>query len=179
MTKITELQTTRYRTSYHKDAYGNRQRIRTPYQASRPVKTVEGGRRFAHFFIDCLIIGICTFPLDFILSLIDYHPQTIGFAISYSFFPSYILFALYYFVFESLTQSTPGKMLTNSIVINEYGQKPTRDELIVRSLVRLVPFEIFSCLAERGWHDKWSKTWVVKKEENILIQEKIKIKNGG
>lgn len=174
MVKITDLQITKYRTSYKKDVYGNRQRIRTPYQAKRPVKVVEGGRRFAHYFIDSLIFGIFVMPFDFILSYLDYQPQTFGFAVFYSYFPSYILYGFYYFIFESLLQSSPGKMLTNSVVINEFGQKPTQKELIVRSVVRLIPFEILSCLSERGWHDEWSNTWVVTKEEYALIQEKLK-----
>ncbi len=168
--KITELETTRSRTSYQKDQRGNRQRIRTPYKAKRKVKAVEGGKRFAHFFIDALIFGFLTIPFDYALSFIDYQPQTIGLSLSMSYFPSYLLYALYYFIFESISQSTPGKMLTNTLVINEYGQKPSRNELIVRSLIRLVPFEAFSCLSERRWHDRWSKTWVISKEENQKIQ---------
>jgi uncharacterized RDD family membrane protein YckC len=168
--KITDLNITRYRTSYQKDRYGNRHKIRTPYTAKRPVKVVEGGERFAHFFIDLIMFSLLSIPLEFILAFIDYIPQTIGASIFMSFFPSYLLYALYYFIFESLMQSTPGKILTKSLVINEYGEKPTRKELVVRSLVRLVPFEALSCLSEQGWHDRWSNTWVVKKEELQKIQ---------
>jgi len=28
-----------------------------------------------------------------------------------------------------------------------------------------VPFEILSCLSDRGWHDRWSDTYVVPDEE--------------
>ncbi len=170
-TKITELEITRYRTSHQKDAYGNRQKIRTPYIAKRPVKVVSGGRRFAHFFIDLIIFSFLMLPLEMIDAFAAYLPQTLAGVIFMSFFPTYIAYALYYFLFESLIQSTPGKLLTQTIVINEYGQKPTISELIVRSLVRIVPFEPLSCLSERGWHDVWSKTWVVRKEEKQKILE--------
>ncbi len=169
--KITDLEITRYRTSHQKDSFGNRHKIRTPYIGKRPVNVVEGGRRFAHFFIDMVIFSFLMLPLELVYAFVDYTPQTAAGAVFMSFFPTYIAYALYYFVFESLLQSTPGKLLTQTVVINEYGQKPTTRELVVRSLVRIVPFEPLSCLSERGWHDEWSKTWVVRKEENRKIQE--------
>jgi len=141
---------------------------------SDPLLWWKGGRRFAHFFIDLLIFGFLTIPIDYLVSYIDYSPQTLGASLSMTFFPTYILYGLYYFAFESLSQSTPGKMLTQTLVINEYGEKPNPNELIVRSLIRLLPFEVFSCLSDRGWHDRWSGTWVIRKDENQKIQEELK-----
>ncbi|WP_417603407.1 RDD family protein [Owenweeksia hongkongensis] len=171
MKRITDLKVEKLRTSYRKDSLGNRQQIRTPYIAARKVRVEEGGRRFGHFFIDMIIYSLLMIPVEVVFNiLVDYQPSTVGAAIFMSYFPSYIFYALYYFTFEYFTQSTPGKLLTKCIVINEFGQKPTINELIVRSLVRLVPFEALSCLNERGWHDRWSNTWVVQKEENEKLQ---------
>jgi hypothetical protein len=71
---------------------------------------------------------------------------------------------LYYFIFESLFQRTPAKFLTRTKVVNNYGTKPTVGTIALRTLIRFVPFEEFSFLGDRvyGWHDKWSKTYVVK-----------------
>ena len=33
-----------------------------------------------------------------------------------------------------------------------------------------VTIEAFSCFGERGWHDQWSKTYVVKRSEKIELQ---------
>lgn len=85
-----------------------------------------------------------------------------------------LAYVFYYFLFEEWLQATPGKLLTKTVVINEYGQKPTRKELVKRSFARLVPFEAFSCLSGRGWHDRWSNTWVVTREENQQIKELLK-----
>ena len=67
-------------------------------------------------------------------------------------------------------QRTIGKFATKSVVINEYAQKPSNEQLIGRSFARLVPFEAFSCLADRGWHDTWSKTYVVTEKERDELQ---------
>jgi hypothetical protein len=56
-------------------------------------------------------------------------------------------------------------------VIDEYGNKPDFEKLIIRSLIRLVPFEIFSCwFSDRGWHDRWSDTFVVSDQEYEKLQ---------
>jgi uncharacterized RDD family membrane protein YckC len=61
--------------------------------------------------------------------------------------------------------------LTKTRVIDIYGNKPELGTNILRNIIRLVPFEIFSCLSERGWHDRWSETFVVKDEEYNKIKE--------
>jgi uncharacterized RDD family membrane protein YckC len=81
------------------------------------------------------------------------------------------MYALYYFLFEHFFQKTPGKFLTKTIVIDVYGKKPETRTLILRSLIRMVPFEPFSCLSDRGWHDRWSETWVVLDEEAEKLKE--------
>lgn len=170
--KITEIPITRYRTSYEKDKYGNRKRVRTPYKAMRKVKVVAGGRRVAHYFIDSFIFSLLLVPFDLVYPTVGYIPNSL-FGVPFAIlFPASILYVLYYFGFESLIQTTPGKFLTGTVVINEYGQKPTPKQSIVRSLVRLVPFERLSCLLnDRGWHDTWSGTWVVRKAEAEKLLE--------
>ena len=51
------------------------------------------------------------------------------------------------------------------LVIDEYALKPEPGKIVLRSLSRLVPFEAFSCLGDRGWHDRWTQTFVVDKQE--------------
>ena len=76
-----------------------------------------------------------------------------------------LIVALYYFVSEVTTQRTIGKLATNSLVVDEYGNKPSASTFLGRSFARIVPFEAFSCFSDRGWHDTWSKTYVVSKAE--------------
>ncbi|WP_293891324.1 RDD family protein [Flavobacterium sp.] len=79
----------------------------------------------------------------------------------------------YYNVFEIFFARTVGKFITQTIVVDENGEKPNHEQILVRTLCRLIPFEIFSFLGMpcRGWHDSISKTYVVNK---ILLEEKKK-----
>lgn len=72
---------------------------------------------------------------------------------------------------ETSFQTTVGKMLTKTVVINDYAQKPTTKQILGRSLSRIVPFEALSCINGRGWHDKWSGTWVVEIKEKDKLQK--------
>ena len=80
---------------------------------------------------------------------------------------------VYYNVFEILFARTVGKFITQTIVVDENGEKPNHETILVRTLCRLIPFEILSFLVmpARGWHDRISKTYVVNKD---LLDEKKK-----
>ncbi|QBZ96911.1 RDD family protein [Flavobacterium sangjuense] len=78
----------------------------------------------------------------------------------------------YYNVFEIFTARTIGKFITQTIVVDENGEKPNHERILVRSLCRLIPFEMLSFLGmpARGWHDSISKTYVVNKD--LLAERK-------
>jgi uncharacterized RDD family membrane protein YckC len=76
-------------------------------------------------------------------------------------------------------QSSPAKLILGRIVVNEYGEKPTFKQIVARSYSRIVPFEIFSCLSQFGWHDKWSDTFVLRKKDLIELQLAIKAQDFG
>ena len=71
---------------------------------------------------------------------------------------------LYYFLFETFSMRSLGKLITGSkVVMADNGAKPTATTIIKRSFCRLIPFEQFSFLGEfaTGWHDSISRTTVV------------------
>lgn len=72
---------------------------------------------------------------------------------------------VYYLIFESLFARTMGKIITGSIVVNENGLKPNFKIICIRTVCRLIPFDVFSFLGKSGifWHDSFSKTYVVDK----------------
>ena len=78
----------------------------------------------------------------------------------------------YYNFFEIFFARTVGKFITQTIVVDENGEKPNHETILVRTLCRLIPFEILSFLGmpARGWHDRISKTYVVNK--NLLEEKK-------
>ncbi len=132
------------------------------------VQSASTGLRFANNMID----GI-TFIILYVILFYFWH-VAMGDLSSASgnaddsggYFMAALASVFYYTLFESLTQKTPGKFFTNTIVINEYGQKPDFSNILGRSMIRLIPFEAFSFLSGgRGWHDRWSNTFVVTLKE--------------
>lgn len=173
MKKITDIKVTRYRTVEEKDVSGKRIRRQVPYTATLQVKDVSDGTRLLHHFVDGIIISLISNGLNFLLSLVmldsPVHFQMVmGIFVFNGLF--FAIYPAYYILFEYYLQATPAKFITGSKVIGLYGKKVTFDSILIRSVVRLVPFEPFSFFGKRGWHDKWSETWVVKKEEADRIQ---------
>lgn len=80
----------------------------------------------------------------------------------------------YYNFFEIFFARTIGKFITNTIVVDENGEKPHHDTILIRSLCRLIPFEMISFIGipARGWHDSLSKTFVV--DKRVLDEKKRK-----
>lgn len=68
---------------------------------------------------------------------------------------------VYYALYETCFRSTPGKYLSGTRVIHQAGKSPGILQTIGRSLCRLIPFDHFSFLGNRGWHDSISRTEVV------------------
>lgn len=79
---------------------------------------------------------------------------------------------LYYNIFEITNARTIGKLVTQTIVVDENGEKPSHETIMVRSICRLIPFNALSIIGfpARTWHDSISKTYVVNK--NLLEERK-------
>ena len=168
-----------------RDAFGNR--TKEPYQGTvkRKVKLVTGWTRFGHYIIDALNIGVIVFAIEFVLiqlfntQLFSRNDRNGVFLMSL--IPSIdniIITVAYYFVCEKTMQRTIGKFATNAVVINQYAEQPSDGSLIGRSFARLVPFEALSCLSDRGWHDTWSKTYVVTTEERDALKKLLSEQDG-
>lgn len=72
-------------------------------------------------------------------------------------------YLLYYTLCEKLFNGyTLGKLITGTRAIREDGKPLTFRNAILRTLSRLVPFEIFSGFQVRPWHDQWTDTMVIK-----------------
>ncbi len=73
---------------------------------------------------------------------------------------------LYYTFFEGLFGFTIGKLITNTRVVDEQGNRLPFGRVALRSLCRFIPFEPFSLLfsdddVRRGWHDSLARSYVV------------------
>lgn len=67
----------------------------------------------------------------------------------------------YYILMEGISGQTLGKMITRTVVVNRYGEKPLWGEILVRTLCRFIPFDALSFIPHGiGWHDRISQTYV-------------------
>lgn len=124
-------------------------------------------RRMANFSIDILIL------INGISSLIAYLAISLEWygLFRYWWFVWIGIILAYYIFFESLFGWTPAKLITRTKVIGKSGTKPNLNEVIGRTLLRLVPFEILSYMGKSalGWHDRWSGTMVVPMNINMGV----------
>ncbi len=141
-----------------------------PYYTYREVNVVRGWARFGHYILDYLVLQGVSYLINLAFAfknpdmysmqpneLIALQLKLIALALLYNF--------IYYAGFEGFFGSTPGKMLLGRVVIDEHGERPDFPRILLRTICRWVPFEAISCLWPRGWHDQWSKTFVVNKDE--------------
>lgn len=178
--KITDITEEKSRTKEYRDKTGKLKREQVPVTVKRPVRVISGGARFLHFIIDQLFIGVLTACIELLPVFVHAEGFSFGSVITLmSVSPlRWGVTFVYYLLFEIFTGSTPAKTLLGRTVINEYAEKADAGVCAVRTLIRLIPFEAFSCISERGWHDQWSNTFVVAKEEaeklRILREEQEK-----
>ena len=107
------------------------------------------GTRFANFLIDSVILAVLQLALSVHDPVADWF---IAVAVSLA----------YYTLTEGFFGRTPAKFLTKTRVISIDGGPPPFGAVFKRSLFRMIPFEAVSFLAGEGWHDRASKTRVVR-----------------
>jgi uncharacterized RDD family membrane protein YckC len=114
------------------------------------------GVRFANLLLDYVFSFVTCFVLAFVAALVG-QPDMAGLVT----WPGMIG---YYVFFEYVFNATPGKMITRTRVVRLDGGKPSIGQVFGRTFARFVPFEAFSFLGRgaSGWHDRWSKTRVVR-----------------
>lgn len=169
MRKITDLEVEKVYYKFETDSLGNK--IRVPYsiKVNREVEYVNGWSRYGHYLIDMIIVDAIIVALIFGISnfLPQFLPKPYWFWIVFAM----LIWMFYYFIFESTMQRTIGKMITKCIVVNEFGKKPDVTSIAARSLFRMIPFEMFSCLNGLGWHDQWSRTYIItlRERDNLRV----------
>lgn len=79
----------------------------------------------------------------------------------------YMISALHAVVYYTIAEKTfngytLGKIVTGTRAIRTDGEDLTITDALLRSTARIVPLEVFSGLANELWHDRWTKTMVIK-----------------
>jgi uncharacterized RDD family membrane protein YckC len=161
--RITDLYENKILTRTERNEYGQWENVQKEFRHKRPVNDLTIGLRLVNIIIDITVFRI----LAYIFGEIEFI-NSIPFAGLVFMF----LFPIYYILGEFYFQQTIGKFFTKSIVINEYGDRPDFQTVLVRTVIRCIPIEPFSFFTDnRGWHDKWTKTYVITKEEVEKIKE--------
>ena len=165
--KITEVFERKVVTRRERNEYGAWEMVERELIFRRPVPPVSGWARFVHFVMDYYLVPTGLLVLT---SFMQLQASLIG-----AFLPL-ILFIGPFILLEFSCQKTIGKFLTGAIVVDEYGEKPDFMTIMKRSLIRLIPFEPFSYLGQdRGWHDRWTDTYVIHRKELEKIKDLLRI----
>jgi uncharacterized RDD family membrane protein YckC len=126
------------------------------------------GQRFANYLIDAVFFYIVVLVFVAIAALINPRQAAIfaegaesNVLINYVLGP--LLYAVFYAIIEGISGGrTLGKLITKTKVIKEDGTLINWKDALLRSLSRIVPFEVFTALGDSPWHDSWTKTKVIK-----------------
>jgi len=119
-------------------------------------RRVDKYKRFIHFVVDSIIYTLFA-SSQLGLSFRENIDGSV-----FNLFVLIVLGMMYYFVFELVLGSTPGKYLTGSkVILND--QSPLKSvNILIRTISRYIPFELLFALFQTApWHDNISGTSVV------------------
>jgi uncharacterized RDD family membrane protein YckC len=121
--------------------------------------------RFANYVIDHVILFILNVAATIVFIVMGEISFVEGFG---SYLISVLISLAYYLIMEAAFGQTVGKMITRTkLVMEDDGSTPGFSAIMMRTLYRFIPFEVFSFFGEDaiGWHDSLSKTRVVRVDE--------------
>ena len=133
------------------------------------------GQRFVNWLVDNLLMnyglsyltGMCVGLIlneiapEFLYDIV-YGGET-GKKMIFLYIVGILNYTFYYTICEKLFRGyTLGKLISGTRAIRQDGGELTFRNAFLRSLSRLVPFEVFSGFSSLTWHDQWTDTMVVK-----------------
>lgn len=161
--KITDIYREKVVTRKERNQYGEIETVDRVFKMKRPVDNLSPTKRTVNLFVDSFIISMIQTPIG-IMNMINPSWTLILIAM--------LIYLFYYILFEYYLQRTIGKFITGSLVVNEYGDRPDFKTICLRTIIRIVPFDIISFFWQdenRWWHDTWTRTYVITKDELSLV----------
>jgi len=133
----------------------------------------SAGQRFLNLLIDSLLMrfglsNLTSFVVGRIIFVLSPETENYGFVngfviIAYFYLMSIVNILIYYTICEkAFNGKTLGKLITGTKAIMTNGHELSFKKAVLRSLTRVVPFEVFSAFGGYTWHDKWTSTMVIK-----------------
>ena len=119
-------------------------------------------RRLGNFVLDALVLGVIeTFSGSSIAVFLQVDVDQLDANLDLGLFGLALM--LCYVLPEWLCGRTVGKLVTGTKVVSLDGERPSFLRIVLRTIVRFVPFEPLSFVfgGMTGWHDDWSRTRVV------------------
>ncbi|WP_119080036.1 RDD family protein [Chitinophaga alhagiae] len=127
------------------------------------IAPVSKGTRFANYLVD----NICFQVLYYLVYDLWQPPrQTTAWSdrLLTDLAVSFTLYFVYYLFFESVLKGrTPGKLVTGTVALKDNGGALTFNDVLKRSLYRLIPIEPLSIFWGEVWHDSFTNTIVTRK----------------
>lgn len=172
--KITELTRDFARYQFYTDENGVRYRAPVELTVYREVQSASHNQRTINLLVDSSIILFIAYLISQILSILSPF-----FNLNYNQSSSLILlipivFFAYYYLFEFYQQQTVGKFLTQTILIDQYANRPTKKQILWRTFYRIPAFRLIHYYFNEymqgtkfchGYHDRKTTTWVVPLQE--------------
>lgn len=127
------------------------------------------GSRFVNNLIDKIAAILCSMVILGVLAGVGILDLDNEDSISNFFF--YPIYLSYYLLLEYYANGkTLGKFITKTRVLTYEGEKPSFNQIVGRTLARLIPFDALSFLGSgyTGWHDSLSKTMVIDERESDM-----------
>ncbi|WP_430408822.1 RDD family protein [Kordia sp.] len=125
------------------------------------MKRVDKSIRLANYLIDIVVVVMITIVLTIIFGSLTGSEKLLIWFVAF----------VYYFILESLTGQTLGKIVTHTKVVMKDGSKANVIRIFMRSFLRIVPIDAFSYLFgnHEGLHDLLSGTRLVRKEDDASL----------
>ena len=130
-------------------------------EPARAIDIAGKGRRFGTYVVDKVCCSMLSAFGGLASVMLFGEAGREAMQSGWNFLVALLVVTLYYIFFEGLWARTPGKFVFGTVVVNEQGGRPSLGQIVGRTFSRLIPFEAFSFLGERGWHDSIPKTFVV------------------
>ncbi len=128
----------------------------------------SAGQRFLNYLIDMIAFYLILSLVGVFIGIYyasngeTLNDESGGF-IAFTYLISFITFFAYYTLFEGTNGKSLGKFITKTRVVRDDGEPMTYGKAFMRTLCRIVPFEVFSAFfGLKMWHDSWTNTMVVK-----------------
>ncbi|MEC5167436.1 putative RDD family membrane protein YckC [Flavobacterium sp. PL11] len=138
------------------------------------------GQRFLNFIIDLFVVYMFTVGIGAAINIIGEITENykmsewiVTLSLTENVLFGLVVLFFYYLIMEFYFSRTFGKYFTKTMVVKHNGTKPKIKNIVIRTLVRMIPLDPFSFLSAnlRGWHDTLSVTYVVDKHKYISVMK--------